>query len=62
MMSSCVAIVIVNFGSDAGECTDELGISSTHVQWFSTEKVEQMIMTSFYDITWISCAIGEGTI
>ena len=35
MMGLCVAIVIVNFGSDAGECADELGISSAHVQWFS---------------------------
>ena len=29
---------------------------------FPTEKVEQMIVTSFYDITRISHAIGEGTI
>ena len=29
-----VAIVIVNFGGDAGECADELDISSAHEQWF----------------------------
>ena len=29
---------------------------------FPTEKVEQMIVTSFYDVTMISHAIGEGTI
>ena len=29
---------------------------------FPTEKVEQMIMTSFYDVAMISHAIGEGTI
>ena len=27
---------------------------------FPTEKVEQMIVTSFYDVTMISCAIGGG--
>ena len=36
------------------------GISSAHAQWFSTEKVEQMIVTSSNDITVISCAIGGG--
>ena len=35
MMGSCVAIVIVNFDSDAGKCADKLDISSVHVQWFS---------------------------
>ena len=35
MMGSCVVMVIVNFGSDAGKCTDELDISSVHAQWFS---------------------------
>ena len=35
MMGSCVAIVIVNFGSDASECADELDVTSVHVQWFS---------------------------
>ena len=34
-MDSCVAIVIVSFGSDAGKCIDKLDISSAHVQWFS---------------------------
>ena len=29
---------------------------------FQTEKVEQMIVMSFYDVTMISHAIGEGTI
>ena len=29
---------------------------------FPAEKVEQMIVTSFYDITMISGAIGEGSI
>ena len=29
---------------------------------FPAEKVEQMIVTSFYDVTMISHAIGEGTI
>ena len=33
-MGSCVAIVIVNFGGDAGKCTDELDVSSVHAQWF----------------------------
>ena len=37
-MGSCVAIVIVNFGSDTGKCTDELDISSAHSQWFSPWK------------------------
>ena len=32
-MGSCVAIVIVNFGSDAGKCADKLdGNLSAHVQ------------------------------
>ena len=35
MMGSCVAIVIVNIGSDASECADELAVSSAHAQWFS---------------------------
>ena len=35
MMGSCVAIVIINFGSDASEYVDKLGIYSVHVQWFS---------------------------
>ena len=34
-MDLYVAIVIVNFGGDAGKCTDKLDISSAHVQWFS---------------------------
>ena len=34
-MGSCVAIVIVNFSGDAGECADQLVISSVHAQWFS---------------------------
>ena len=29
-MDSCIVIVIVNFGGDAGKCTDELDISSAH--------------------------------
>ena len=32
MVGSCVAMVTVNFGGDAGKCTDELDISSAHVQ------------------------------
>ena len=35
MIGSCVVIVIVNFGSDTGECTDKLDIPSAHGQWFS---------------------------
>ena len=34
-MGSCVAILIVNFGGNAGKCEDKLDISSVHVQWFS---------------------------
>ena len=34
-MGLCVVIVIANFGSNAGKCTDELDISAVHVQWFS---------------------------
>ena len=34
-MGLCVVIVIVNFSSDAGKCTDELDVSSVHAQWFS---------------------------
>ena len=34
-MGLCVAIVVVNLGSDAGKCVDKLGISSAHAQWFS---------------------------
>ena len=34
MMGLCVMIVIVNFGNDAGECTDKLDVSSAHAQWF----------------------------
>ena len=30
-----VMVIVVNFGCDAGECTDKLDISSVHVQWFS---------------------------
>ena len=36
------------------------GLSSVHVQWFSHGKVEQMIMTSFYDVTMIPPTIEEG--
>ena len=32
MMDSCVAVVIVNFSSDAGKCADELDVSSVHAQ------------------------------
>ena len=32
MMGSCVAIVILNFGSNASKCADELDVSSAHVQ------------------------------
>ena len=37
------------------------GSSAAHVQWFScTERLEQMIMTSLYDITRVSCAtVGQ---
>ena len=34
-VGSCVAMVIVNFGSDASKCADELDISSVDAQWFS---------------------------
>ena len=34
-MGSCIVIVIVNFGGDAGKCADELDVSSVHAQWFS---------------------------
>ena len=61
-MGSYVVIVIVNFGGDTSECTDELDISSAHVQWFSHPKVEQMFVTSFYDIIMIPYALGEGSI
>ena len=36
------------------------GISSAHVQWFSSRKVEQTIMISLDDVTMIVCAIGGG--
>ena len=35
MMGLCVAIVIVNFGSNASKCAEELDISSVYAQWFS---------------------------
>ena len=35
MLGLCVAMVIVNFGSDASKCIDKLDVSSAHVQWFS---------------------------
>ena len=38
MMGLCVAVMIVNFGSDAGKCADKLDISSAHAQWFSHQK------------------------
>ena len=62
-MGLCVVIVIVNFGSDAGKCADKLWhFLCAFAVVFPTEKVEQMIMMSFYDVTMISHAIGEGTI
>ena len=36
------------------------GVSSTHAQWFSHGKVEQMIVMSFSDVTMITHAIGGG--
>ena len=62
-MGSCVMIVIVNFSSDTSKCADKLWhflCACTVV--FLLKKVEQMIMTSFYDITMIFHAIGEETI
>ena len=58
-MGSCVPMVIVNFGSDASECTDELNISSAHVQWFSHWKSR----AEDHDIIWwhhndLSCYWG----
>ena len=35
MIGLCVAMVIVNFGSDASKCADELDVSFVHMQWFS---------------------------
>ena len=32
MMGLCVVMVIINFGSDSSECTDELDVSSVHAQ------------------------------
>ena len=37
-------------------------ISSAHAQWFPAEKVEQVIVTSFYNVTMISHATGEESI
>ena len=34
-MGLCVAMVIVNFGSDTSKCADKLDITSVHVQQFS---------------------------
>ena len=36
------------------------GSSAAHVQWFSTERLEQMIMTSLYDVTRVSHATVGG--
>ena len=35
MMDLCVVTMILNYNGDAGECADELDISSVHAQWFS---------------------------
>ena len=34
-MGSHLAMVIVNFSGNAGECADKLDVSSVHAQWFS---------------------------
>ena len=62
MMGLCVAMVIVTFGNDAGKCADKLDVSLHMCSGFPTEKVEQMIMTLFDDITRISHANVVGTI
>ena len=59
----CVVIVIVNICSDVGKCADELlHFLYTWTVVFPMEKVKQMIVMSFYDVTMISHAIGKGSI
>ena len=51
----------MNFGSDAGRCADNImAFPLCMCSGFPTEKVEQMIVMSFYDITMTSHAIGGG--
>ena len=59
---SCVTIVIVNTSRDAGECADELWHFLCTCSVVFPRKVEQMIVMSFYDVTMISHAMGEGSI
>ena len=60
-MGLCVAMVTVNFSGDASANVQANWTFPLHMHsGFPTEEVVQMIMTSFYDITRISHAIGEG--
>ena len=49
----------MNLGDDAGRCADELWWFPLCMHsGFPTEKVKQMIVASFYDVTMISHATG----
>ena len=43
-----------------GRCADKCCSSNVHALWFSTGRLEQMIVTSFHDVTRISHAIEGG--
>ena len=57
-----LSIMFGVFGMDSGGCTDELWHFFAHVQWFSTEILEQMIVTSLYDVMRVSPVIFGGNI
>ena len=60
MMGMCVAMVIVNFSMMPVNVQANWTFPLHMHSGFPTEEVVQMIKTSFYDVTRISHAIGEG--
>ena len=63
MMWFVLVIVIANIGGDAQQMCRQIMAFPLHMcSSFPTEKAEQTIMTSFYDVTMNSCATGEGSI
>ena len=51
MMRFGLSVIFRVFSMDAGGCAEKLWWFPVHVQWFSHQKLEQMIVTSLYDVT-----------
>ena len=59
MMRFGLSVIFGIFGMDAGRCADKLWQFCMH-SGFPTERLEQMILTSLYDITRVSHATVGG--